>query len=122
MADELRLGNLDARRDRGHARDYVRAMWLMLQQSQADDYVTATGRTNSIREFCRMAFNHVGLNWQDYVRTDEALLRPAEVDVLLGDASKARQQIGWLPRVPLEELVAETVDADIARNRVGMTT
>ncbi len=116
LADELRLGNLDASRDWGHARDYVRAMWLMLQQAHADDYVIATGRTTSIREFCRMAFGHVGLHWQDYVRTDETLLRPAEVDVLLGDASKARDRLAWTPRVPLEELVAEMVDADIARH------
>jgi GDPmannose 4,6-dehydratase len=117
LADELRLGNLDAKRDWGHARDYVRAMWLMLQEPLADDYVIATGRTASIREFCQMAFGHVGLIWQDYVRTDEALLRPAEVDVLLGDAAKACQHLGWSPHVPLEELVAEMVDADIARHR-----
>ncbi|MCW3477312.1 GDP-mannose 4,6-dehydratase [Limobrevibacterium gyesilva] len=117
MARELTLGNLDATRDWGHARDYVQAMWLMVQQGTPDDYVVATGRTTSIRELARMAFAHVGLDWRDFVRTSPELLRPAEVDVLLGDASKARQRLGWAPTVTLEELVAEMVEADLARHR-----
>jgi len=116
LASDLVLGNLDARRDWGHARDYVRAMWFMLQQSKPDDYVIATGRTTSIREFCRMAFAAVGLDYREFVRTDPALLRPAEVDVLLGDASKARDQLGWVAEVTLEALVSEMVEADLARH------
>jgi GDPmannose 4,6-dehydratase len=117
LARELRLGNLHATRDWGHARDYVRAMWLMLQQSNADDYVIATGRTTSIADFAAMAFGHVGLNWKEFVTTDAALMRPAEVDVLLGDPTKAREQLGWTASVTLEELVAEMVEADLARYR-----
>jgi GDPmannose 4,6-dehydratase len=117
LANELTLGNLDATRDWGHARDYVQAMWAMLQQDVADDYVIATGRTTSIREFCRLAFAHVGLDWQDHVRTSSALLRPAEVEVLLGDAGKARQVLGWRAVTSLEEMVAEMVEADLARHR-----
>ncbi len=120
LAKELPLGNLDAKRDWGHARDYVRAMHLMLQQDQADDYVIATGQTTSIRDLCRSAFSHVGLNFEDHVRTDPRFMRPAEVDVLLGDASKARQQLGWSPEVTLEEMVGEMVDADLARHRARM--
>jgi len=120
LATELALGNLDAKRDWGHARDYVRAMHLMLQQDQADDYVIATGTTTSIRELCRLAFAHVDLNYEDHVRMDPRFMRPAEVDVLLGDASKARQQLGWTPEVPLPEMVAEMVDADLARHRARM--
>jgi len=120
LATELPLGNLDAKRDWGHARDYVRAMHLMLQQDQADDYVIATGTTTSIRELCRLAFAHVDLNYKDHVRTDPRFMRPAEVDVLLGDAGKARQQLGWVPEVPLDEMVAEMVDADLARHRARM--
>ena len=121
FARELRLGNLDAMRDWGHARDYVQAMWLMLQQDQPDDYVIATGRTTRIADFCAMAFAHAGLAWQDFVRTDAALLRPAEVEVLLGDPSKARDKLGWTASVTLEELVAEMVEADIARHRSRTT-
>ncbi len=117
LATELKLGNLDATRDWGHARDYVRAMWLMLKQDAPDDYVIATGRTTSIREFCAMAFGHVGLDWREFVRTDAALLRPAEVEVLLGDASKARQKLDWAPATTLEQMVAEMVEADLARHR-----
>jgi GDPmannose 4,6-dehydratase len=116
LATELMLGNLDATRDWGHARDYVEAMWAMLQQDVADDYVIATGRTTSIREFCRMAFAHAGLDWQDHVRTSEALLRPAEVEVLLGDAGKANQHLGWRATTSLEQMVAEMVEADLARH------
>ena len=117
LARELPLGNLDAKRDWGHAADYVEAMWRMLQQDAGDDYVIATGRTSAIHEFCRMAFSHVGLNYQDHVVTHQDLLRPAEVDVLLGDATKAHQRLGWQATVPLEDLAAEMVDADLARYR-----
>jgi GDPmannose 4,6-dehydratase len=120
MARDLRLGNLSAMRDWGHARDYVRAMWLMLQQDTPDDYVVATGRTTSIRDFCRLAFTHVGLNYEDHVVSCEDLLRPAEVDALRGDASKARNKLGWQPSVSLEELIAEMVEADLARHRARM--
>jgi GDPmannose 4,6-dehydratase len=117
LARELTLGNLEAKRDWGHAADYVRAMWLMLQQPTPDNYVVATGRSTSIAEFCALAFAHVGLDWQEFVRTDPALLRPAEVDALKGDASKARQTLGWAPSITLEEMVAEMVEADLARHR-----
>ncbi len=120
LAAELPLGNLDAKRDWGHARDYVRAMHLMLQQDEADDYVIATGVTTSIRDLCQTAFAHVGLNYEDHVRMDPRFVRPAEVDVLLGDAGKARQRLGWTPEVPLNEMVAEMVDADLARHRARM--
>jgi GDPmannose 4,6-dehydratase len=116
LAQELQLGNLKAKRDWGHARDYVRAMWLMLQQDKPDDYVVATGRTTSVRGFCELAFAHAGLDYRDHVVTRDALKRPSEVDVLLGDASKARQQLNWEPSVTLEDMVAEMVDADIARH------
>jgi GDPmannose 4,6-dehydratase len=114
LDDELRLGNLDARRDWGWAPDYVRAMWLMLQQDQPDDYVIATGETHSVREFVEQAFGHVGLDWQDYVVQDERFMRPAEVDLLVGDPSKAREQLGWQPQVGFQELVQRMVDADMA--------
>jgi GDPmannose 4,6-dehydratase len=117
LARELRLGNLNAARDWGHARDYVRAMWLMLQQDSADDYVVASGRSTTIAEFCRKAFACAGLEWQEFVRTSDELLRPAEVDALKGDAAKARQRLGWQPTVTLEELIAEMVEADLARYR-----
>ena len=117
LAEVLELGNLDATRDWGHARDYVRAMWLMLQQDRPDDYVIATGRTTSIRELCRIAFAHAGLDWQAHVRVADRLLRRAEVDVLLGDSTKARTRLGWMPEVGLEAMVAEMVDADLARHR-----
>jgi GDPmannose 4,6-dehydratase len=113
---KLQLGNLEAKRDWGHARDYVRAMWLMLQQDDPGDYVVATGRNASVREFCELAFGHVGLGYRDYVITCEELKRPAEVDVLLGDATKARTQLGWEPTVTLEQLVAEMVEADLERH------
>ena len=116
LTDHLSLGNLDAKRDWGHARDYVQAMHLMLQQDEADDYVIATGVTTSIRDLCRLAFAHVGLNYEDHVRIDPRFMRPAEVDVLLGDASKARQRLGWIPATPLADMVAEMVDADMVRH------
>jgi len=120
LTDHLLLGNLDAKRDWGHARDYVQAMYLMLQQDKADDYVIATGITTSIRDLCQLAFGHAGLNYQDHVRTDPRFMRPAEVDVLLGDASKARQCLGWTPVTPLADMVSEMVDADLARHQARM--
>jgi GDPmannose 4,6-dehydratase len=112
LQDKLYLGNLDAKRDWGYAKDYVEAMWLMLQQDKPDDYVIATGETHTVREFCEKAFAHAGLNWQDYVAFDAAYLRPAEVDLLIGDASKAKKQLGWEPAVKFDELVRIMVDAD----------
>jgi len=117
LARELSLGNIEARRDWGHARDYVQAMWLMLQQDVPDDYVIATGRTTTVRELCRLAFAHVGLDYEEHVVSRADLLRPAEVDVLLGDAEKARRILGWQPTVSLEEMIAEMVEADLARHR-----
>jgi len=114
LSDHLPLGNLDACRDWGFAGDYVRAMWMMLQQDQADDYVIATGVSHSVRQLVETAFNHVGLDWQKYVRVDPAFLRPAEVDHLIGDASKAKRVLGWEPSVSFEGLVAMMVDSDIA--------
>jgi len=121
LDERLSLGNLDAKRDWGHARDFVRAMWLMLQQDTPDDYVVATGRTTSVRDFCAMAFSHAGLHWEDHVDVSKSLMRPAEVDVLHGDASKAKRCLGWEAEVPLEELAAEMVEADLARHRKRMT-
>ena len=115
LADRLDLGNLDARRDWGFAGDYVRAMWLMLQQDTAHDYVVATGVSHSVRELVQTAFAYAGLDWERYVRTDAALLRPADVDHLIGDASKARRVLGWAPSVVFTELVHLMVDADLAR-------
>ncbi len=117
LADKLALGNLDAKRDWGHARDYVKAMWLMLQQDKPDDYVIATSRTASVREFCQLAFGHVGLKMEDYVVVDDRFLRPAEVDVLLGNPAKAKQKLGWAPETSLEDLVGEMVEADLQRLR-----
>src|SRR5450631_3220686 len=113
LASELPLGNLDALRDWGHAQDYVRAMWLMLQQDKPDDYVVATGTNTPIKEFCRLAFAQAGLNFEDHVVTRTDLLRPAEVDVLLGDATKAQQTLGWTPLISLQEMIAEMVEADL---------
>jgi GDPmannose 4,6-dehydratase len=112
-AGELRLGNLDAQRDWGHSADYVRAMYLMLQQTTPDDFVVATGETHSVREFCELAFAEAGLDYRDYVVTDAALVRPAEVDLLIGDASKARKVLGWEPRCSFRELVREMVESDL---------
>jgi GDPmannose 4,6-dehydratase len=120
LANELRLGNLDAQRDWGFAGDYVEAMWLMLQQDEPDDYVIATGEEHSVQEFADIAFGHVGLGAGDYIKTDPEFLRPAEVDHLVGDASKARELLGWGPRVSFRELVEMMVDADLDR-RSGMT-
>ncbi len=111
---KLYLGNLDAKRDWGYAKDYVKAMWLMLQQAEPDDYVVATGETHSVREFLEIAFNYVNLDWSDYVAFDERYLRPAEVDLLIGDPTKTKQKLGWKPSVTFEELVALMVEADLA--------
>ncbi|MHB8681254.1 MAG: GDP-mannose 4,6-dehydratase [Acidimicrobiales bacterium] len=113
LDDKLLLGNLDAQRDWGFAGDYVRAMWLMLQQDQPGDYVVATGKTHSVRELCEIAFAHVGLDWAEHVVVDERFLRPAEVDLLVGDASRARHVLGWSQVVEFPELVAMMVDADM---------
>ncbi|WP_090560841.1 GDP-mannose 4,6-dehydratase [Belnapia rosea] len=120
LAKELQMGNLDAKRDWGHARDYVEAMWLMLQQEKPDDYVVATGRTVTVRDMVRIAFEHVGLNYEEFVKVDEAFLRPAEVDVLLGDPSKAKEKLGWAPTTTLEEMIREMVEADLFRHRARM--
>jgi GDPmannose 4,6-dehydratase len=117
LANTLQLGNLDAQRDWGHARDYVRAMWLMLQQDVPDDYVIATGRTVSVRHMCRIAFDHVGLDMDAFVEIDKSLFRPAEVDLLPGDARKAHEKLGWRPTISFEDMIAEMVDADLARLR-----
>ena len=109
---ELRLGNLEARRDWGYAVDYVRAMWLMLQRDEPDDFVIATGETHSVRELCEVAFAHVGLAWEDHVVVDDRFLRPAEVDLLVGDSSKANRELGWHHRVGFSELIELMVDAD----------
>jgi GDPmannose 4,6-dehydratase len=113
LATELRLGNLEAKRDWGHAADYVVAMHLMLQQPEPDDYVIATGKTHTVREFCARAFSQVGLDYLDYVKVDEKFYRPAEVDLLVGDASKARRVLGWTPTYNFEQLVDEMVEADV---------
>ena len=118
LQDRVYLGNLEARRDWGFAGDFVEAMWLMLQQEQADDYVIATGETHSVKDFLTQAFGHVGLDWSKYVELDKRYLRPAEVDLLIGDASKAKAKLGWEPRVRFPELVKMMVDADLARVRL----
>jgi GDPmannose 4,6-dehydratase len=115
LADHLALGNLDAMRDWGFAGDYVRAMWLMLQQPKADDYVIATGISHSVKDLVEVAFGHAGLEWRKYVRIDPALLRPAEVDHLIGDASKAKRVLGWQPNVTFETLIHMMVDEDLKR-------
>ena len=115
LATELRLGNLEAKRDWGFAGDYVEAMWRMLQQPEADDYVVATGETHSVQELVEIAFERVGLDWRQHVVVDSRFVRPAEVDLLLGDASKARARLGWKPRISFRELVEMMVDADLAR-------
>ncbi|AEI38579.1 GDP-mannose 4,6-dehydratase [Zymomonas mobilis] len=117
LAKTLSLGNLEATRDWGHARDYVRAMWLMLQQEIPDDYVIATGRTTSIRQLCSIAFSYVGLDYEEYITTSKNFFRPAEVEVLLGDASKAQEKLGWTATTSLEDMIGEMVDADLTRHR-----
>ena len=119
LGHELRLGNLDAKRDWGYAGDYVQAMWLMLQQPKADDYVVATGETHTVRELCEVAFAHAGLDWSRHVAVDPAFVRPAEVDLLIGDASKARRALGWAPKHSFQELVRMMVDADLRSALTG---
>jgi GDPmannose 4,6-dehydratase len=114
MADELRLGNLDAQRDWGFAGDYVEAMWLMLQQDSPDDYVVSTGETHAVREFCELAFGHLDLDWEQYVKVDERFYRPAEVDLLIGTPEKAKRVLGWEPKTSFPQLVTMMVDADMA--------
>ena len=120
LAGELKMGNLDAKRDWGHARDYVKAMALMLRQEKPDDYVVATGRTTTVRDMCRIAFAHVGLDYEEFVKVDPAFLRPAEVDVLLGDPSKAKRVRGWEAETSLEAMIQEMVEADLFRHRSRM--
>lgn len=115
LQQELALGNLDAKRDWGYAKDYVYAMWLMLQQDEPDDYIVSSDETHTVRELCEVAFRHVDLNWQDYVRVDPKFYRPAEVHLLLGDSSKARKNLGWRPEVSFEELIQLMVDEDMRR-------
>ncbi len=115
LSKELSLGNLDAKRDWGFAGDYVEAMWLMLQQEKGDDYVIATGETHSVKEFVEAAFDHVGLRWTDYVKSEEKFFRPAEVQLLQGDFSKAHRAFGWKPRVTFTQLVRMMVDSDLDR-------
>ncbi len=119
LAHELRLGNLDARRDWGFAGDYVRAMWLMLQQDAPDDFVIATGETHSVEQFLDVAFEHLDLDWREYVVQDERFMRPAEVDLLVGDPAKAGRELGWEPSVSFVELVKMMVDADLVMLRAG---
>ena len=114
LTDKLYLGNLDAKRDWGHAKDYVRAMWLMLQQDTPRDYLVASGETHSVREFAEIAFSHVGLDYQDYVEIDPKFFRPAEVDILLGKPDLARKELGWTYDYSFEDLVREMVDSDLA--------
>ncbi len=113
LTKDLKLGNLEAKRDWGHAREYVQAMWMMLQQDKPEDYVIATGEQHTVREFAEAAFAQVGLNYRDHVKLDQQLLRPAEVETLLGDAGKAKRQLGWEPKVSFKELVAEMVESDV---------
>jgi GDPmannose 4,6-dehydratase len=120
--DKLRLGNLDAKRDWGFAGDYVEAMWRMLQQDAADDYVIATGRNASVRDFCRIAFAHAGLDYEKHVEVDPELFRRAEVDAVLGSSAKARAKLGWAPHTSLEGLVTMMVDADLERLKKGALT
>ncbi|BCG96141.1 GDP-mannose 4,6-dehydratase [Mesorhizobium sp. 131-2-1] len=116
LSRELRLGNIDAKRDWGHSKDYVRAMWLMLQQDVPDDYVVATGRTTTVRDMCRIAFEHVGLNIEDHLVIDPELFRPAEVEILLGNPAKAKAKLGWEATISLEDMIREMVDADLERH------
>lgn len=119
LAKELKLGNTSAKRDWGHAKDYVQAMWLMLQQDTPDDYVVATGRTSTVRTMCEIAFAHVGLDIDEHLVIDEALFRPAEVEILLGDPTKAKTKLGWDSQISMEEMIQEMVEADLKRHRKG---
>jgi GDPmannose 4,6-dehydratase len=113
LAEELRLGNMDAKRDWGFAGDYVEAMWLMLQQERAEDYVISTNETHTVQEFVETAFAHANLDWKKYVKIDEKFIRPAEVELLIGDASKAKRELGWEPKTTFKQLVHMMVDADL---------
>lgn len=119
LEEELRLGNLDAKRDWGYAPDFVEAMYLMLQQGKPDNYVVATGKMHSIRDLCKAAFGHVGLDWEDHVKVDKKFLRPAEVDLLLGDPAKAKKDLGWEPKTSFEEMIQKMVDSDLERLKKG---
>jgi GDPmannose 4,6-dehydratase len=119
LASKLALGNLDAKRDWGYAKDYVRAMWMMLQKDKPDDYVIATGETHTVREFCEVAFAHAGLDWRSHVVVDPSYLRPTEVDILLGDATKAKRDLDWEPTTKFDALVKLMVDADLELARSG---
>jgi GDPmannose 4,6-dehydratase len=121
LKNEIRLGNIDAQRDWGFAGDYVEAMWAMLQQPDPDNYVIATGRTTSVRDMCRIAFGHIGLKYEDYVVIDPGLYRPAEVDMLVGNPTKAKRQLGWAPKTPLEDLIHMMVEADLRRVKAELT-
>ncbi len=121
LAKEIRIGNLESQRDWGFAGDYVRAMWLMLQQEEPEDYVIATGKTHSVERLLEVAFGHVGLNWRDYTVQDPQFMRPAEVDLLVGDASKAKRKLGWQPEVSFEELIGMMVDSDLKKLRDNPT-
>jgi GDPmannose 4,6-dehydratase len=118
---ELRLGNIDAKRDWGHAKDYVRAMWMMLQQEQADDFVIATGKTTTVREMCNIAFNYLDLNAEDYIKIDPKFFRPAEAEILLGNPSKAQEKLGWYAEISLEQMIQEMVEADLERVKHELT-
>lgn len=120
LQQDLFLGNLDAKRDWGYAGDYVEAMWLMLQQEQPDDYVVATGETHTVREFLEVAFGHLDLDWQRYVKIDPRYFRPTEVDLLIGDPSKARRQLGWKPTVGFHQLAVMMVEADVEAERLKL--
>ena len=120
LAKEIRLGNLDARRDWGYAADYVDAMWRMLQRDTPEDFVIGTGETRSVKDLCEAAFRTVGLDWQEHVRTDPKFLRPAEVDVLVADASRARRELDWKPTVAFAEMVRMMVEADLERHRARL--
>jgi GDPmannose 4,6-dehydratase len=120
LEKELRLGNIDAKRDWGHSKDYVRAMWLMVQQDVPDDYVIATGRTTTVRDMCQIAFDHVGLKADDHIVICPDLFRPAEVDILLGDATKAKEKLGWEAEIGLEDMIREMVDVDLQRVQRNM--
>jgi len=113
LKDKLELGNLEAKRDWGHSKDYVKAMWMMLQQNQPDNYVICTGQSHSVREFCEKAFSHVGLNYEDHVVVNQKFFRPAEIDVLVGDYSKAKRILGWEPTIFIDQLIAEMVENDL---------
>ena len=115
LQESISLGNLDAKRDWGFAGDYVEAMWLMLQQDAPGDYVVATGQTHSVRRFCEIAFGHAGLQWEDHVAIDEKFMRPTEVDLLIGDSSKAEKVLGWKRKLSFEDLVTSMVDSDLAQ-------